>query len=138
MLARVTVAVGGLVPGIALAQSGAPGAGVDAGHALQVLAALGAVLLVLVLLAWALRYLLRLTPGGVPGAVRVVAAIPLGTRERVLLLQVGQTQLLVGVAPGRIQTLHVLDRPVDLAGAGDASPGFAPQLARLLGRAREG
>ncbi len=36
----------------------------------------------------------------------------MGPRERVVLVQVGKQQLLLGVAPGRIQTLHVLDEPV--------------------------
>jgi len=55
----------------------------------------------------------------------------MGTRERVVLLQVGETQLLLGVAPGRVQTLHVLDKPLD-SGKQGAGPRFSEQLGRLL------
>ncbi len=34
------------------------------------------------------------------------------SEERVVLVQVGKQQLLIGVAPGRVSTLHVLDEPV--------------------------
>ena len=46
---------------------------------------------------------------GVQGKLKVVGGISLSTRERVVLLQVGDKQLVVGVTPGHIQTLHVLD-----------------------------
>lgn len=43
-------------------------------------------------------------------AIQVVADISLGGKERAVLLQVGATKLLVGVAPGHVNTLHVLGR----------------------------
>jgi flagellar protein FliO/FliZ len=67
------------------------------------------------------------------GGLRILGGLSMGARERVVLLQVGDTQLLVGVAPGRVQTLHVLDQP--LRGAPDnaaAGKGFAEQLGRFL------
>ncbi len=70
-----------------------------------------AVLLLLAGMAWLLRRSGRFTSGA-QGALRVVGGISMGTRERVVLLQVGKQQILLGVAPGRIQTLHVLDEPV--------------------------
>ena len=45
-------------------------------------------------------------------AMTVIADLPLGTKERAVLVQVGTQQLLLGVAPGRISTLHVLPEPV--------------------------
>lgn len=41
--------------------------------------------------------------------MRVVGGLSLGMREKVVLLQVGKKQLLLGVTPGRIDTLHVLE-----------------------------
>ena len=41
-----------------------------------------------------------------------IAWLSLGTRERVVLLQVGDQQLVLGVAPGQIRTLHVLETPL--------------------------
>ena len=46
------------------------------------------------------------------GQMKIVGGISLGSRERVVLLQVGDQQLVVGVAPGRIQTLHVMEEPI--------------------------
>lgn len=40
-------------------------------------------------------------------AVTVIADLPLGTKERAVLIQVGSQQILLGVAPGRVNTLHV-------------------------------
>ncbi len=41
--------------------------------------------------------------------MRIVGGLSLGMRERVILLQVGKKQLILGVTPGRIDTLHVLE-----------------------------
>ncbi len=99
---------------------------------LQTLLGLVAVLLVIGAAAWMLR---RIGPlqAGANGAMRVLGGLSMGARERVVLIQVGQTQLLLGVAPGRVQTLHVLDPPLPLAKipAPAAAP-FAERLARLM------
>ncbi len=60
-------------------------------------------------LGWLYRRFGRLAPAG-KGAVSILGGISLGPRERAVLLQVEGTRLLVGVAPGRVQTLHVLGR----------------------------
>jgi len=65
------------------------------------------------------------------GGLRVLGGLSMGTRERVVLVQVGETQLLLGVAPGRVQTLHVLEQPLDSGKPATAS-GFADQLGRFL------
>ena len=69
-------------------------------------------LLVLVLilgLAWLVRRFGKLPLAG-KGMVNILGGVSLGPRERAVLLQVGETRLLVGVAPGRVQTLHVLQQ----------------------------
>jgi flagellar protein FliO/FliZ len=65
------------------------------------------------------------------GGLRVLGGLSMGTRERVVLLQVGETQLLLGVAPGRVQTLHVLEQPLD-SSKQVTGPGFSEQLSRIL------
>jgi flagellar protein FliO/FliZ len=71
------------------------------------------------------------------GGLRILGGLSMGARERVVLLQVGETQLLVGVAPGRVQTLHVLDEPLAERRNSPAQiPGFADQLGRFLKRDR--
>ena len=66
------------------------------------------------------------------GGLRILGGLSMGSRERVVLIQAGDTQLLLGVAPGRVQTLHVLDKPLQSQAA--AAGGFAEQLGRVLNR----
>ncbi|HLF96343.1 MAG TPA: flagellar biosynthetic protein FliO [Methylococcaceae bacterium] len=74
----------------------------------QWLGALSAVVLALLLFAWLLRRFQTL-PGVRHGELRVLGGIALGAREKVLLLQTGRKQLVLGVTPGRIDTLCVLE-----------------------------
>jgi flagellar protein FliO/FliZ len=95
-----------------------------------------AVLLLLGGLAWLLRRSGRFT-SGVHGALQILGGVSMGARERIVLLQVGKQQLLVGVAPGRIQTLHVLAEPLEVAEVGPRSKaGFAQALEMALGRSK--
>lgn len=57
---------------------------------------------------WAVRKLSGFNASGAD-KMRVVGGISLGMREKVFLLQVGKKQLVLGVTPGRIQTLQVLE-----------------------------
>jgi len=92
------------------------------------------VLGLIVAIAWVLKRSGRVQMGA-GGGLRILGGLSMGTRERVVLLQVGDTQLLVGVAPGRIQTLHVLNKPLEsMHDAASAMPGFADQLGRLLNK----
>lgn len=51
----------------------------------------------------------------VPGdALRIVGGLSLGNRERIVLLQVGEEQLLIGITAGQIRTLHKLEQPIDI------------------------
>lgn len=71
----------------------------------------GGLLLILGLIfaiGWLLRRFGRL-PMASKGDITILSGVSLGPRERAVLLRVGATRLLVGVAPGRVQTLHVLD-----------------------------
>lgn len=115
---------------------------VSAGSLMQVTLGLAAVVALIVLLAWLVR---RFGPfqGGGPAAVRLIGGVSLGQRERAVLVQVGTKQILLGVAPGNVRTLHVFDEPVtDLAlntEEGTATPtrsaggGFAERLQTALG-----
>jgi flagellar protein FliO/FliZ len=42
----------------------------------------------------------------------VLSTMSVGTRERLMLVQVGEAQLLLGVTPSRIDKLFVLDKPL--------------------------
>ena len=106
----------------------------SSGSLLQVVLGMGVVLGILLGGAWFMR---RMGVGysAAAGNMRVVGGLSLGARERMVLVQVGDTQLLIGIAPGSIQTLHVLDKPLD----GDKPAprgGFAERLAEVLKRSK--
>lgn len=66
---------------------------------------------VILALAWLLR---RFGQGGFSNQqhMKVLATLPLGTRERLLVVDVSGQQLLLGVTPQQIRTLHVFETPV--------------------------
>jgi flagellar protein FliO/FliZ len=101
-----------------------------AANLFQLLFGLIVVLIAIGVTALLLRRLGRLPQG--PGALRVIAGLSLGARERAVLIQVGDKQILLGVAPGRVQALHVLERPVDTGAPMNAAGGFAERLAQLM------
>ena len=105
---------------------------VGVGGLLQVILALGFVLALIVGLAWVLRRLGAVPQAGT-GVLKVVGGISVGQRERIVLVQVGDTQLVVGIAPGEIRTLHVLDKPIAIPPAPSGGD-FAQRLASAMRR----
>lgn len=59
-------------------------------------------------------YFLRKLNGGRSfgnsGPLRVVGGLMISTRERIVLIEVGDTWIVVGIAPGQIKTLHTLPK----------------------------
>jgi flagellar protein FliO/FliZ len=84
-------------------------------------------------LAWLLRRVQQLGPRG-GQVIQLVATQALGPRDRLVLVQVGGEQILLGLSAGRIAPLHVLKEPVQLAETQAASPEFAKRLMDLLGK----
>ena len=104
----------------------------------EVALALVVVLATIFVVAWLLRRM-RIVGNRVGGAIDVLANVQLGQKERAVLLKVGNTQILLGVAPGQVSTLHVLTEPLELtkppaSGAGDSSNAFRTILLRSLGK----
>lgn len=112
---------------------------VSAGSVLQVLLGLAVVLGMVFVAAWAIR---RFNPNVAPGnsALRIVAGTAVGNRERVLLLEVNDTWLVVGVAPGRVSQIHSMPRPdnFQVGQAPGAANGFAFWLKQTLERRKHG
>jgi len=46
--------------------------------------------------------------------MKVVGGVALGPRERIVLLEIGNEWLVVGIVPGQIRTLHRLPKGVSL------------------------
>ena len=59
-------------------------------------------------------YFLRKLNGGRSfgnsGPLRVVGGLMISTRERIVLIEVGDTWIVIGIAPGQIKTLHTLPK----------------------------
>lgn len=80
------------------------------GPALRMVVSLAAVLALVGGLAWVAR---KLRNGGhiKSGLIEIVSGVSLGAREKVVLLRVGQEQVLVGVSPSGMRALHVIREP---------------------------
>ncbi|HEY9194422.1 MAG TPA: flagellar biosynthetic protein FliO [Methyloversatilis sp.] len=109
------------------------------GAVIQMLGALALVLAVLFAVLWLLR---RVSGGRLNGTapIRTVGGIALGSRERVVLLEIGEHWLVVGVAPGSVTGIATLPRG-ELAGQGGDDSGvrkMAPDFGALLARLKAG
>ena len=58
------------------------------------------------------------------GDMRVVSSVGVGQRERAVLLQVGEQQVLLGVGPGNVRTLYVFDEPA-ITATSSTAPSFS-------------
>jgi flagellar protein FliO/FliZ len=126
MRRNLLVLAGGLLPGVSMA-SPVPPPTVDSGAELvRVLISLLGVVALIFFVGWlSRRAQVRVRPGG--RKIRVIESMPVGIKEKVMLLEVGGTQLLVGASPtGGLRTLHVLDTPVPE----DARPPALPPTMR--------
>jgi flagellar protein FliO/FliZ len=110
-------------PQIVMPVAPAPGAG----SLLQTILALILVLAVLLGLAWALK---RFGPRGMMGSanVKLVGALNIGGRERIMVVEVGDQWIVVGASPGRVNALATMPRREGMQLAGDHATlaGHAP------------
>lgn len=81
------------------------------GYLLQLIFGLVVVIICIVALSWVAKRMQRLQSSS-DGSLKIIDGINMSARERVVLLQAGSKQILVGVAPGRVNTLHVFDESI--------------------------
>ena len=89
------------------------------------------VVAVIVILGW-LYSRSRFVGVGSSDAINVVATRALGPKERLLIVEVADQQLLVGMTATNVQTLHVFDKPVTIATPASKRGGFADRLRTSL------
>jgi len=119
------------------AEPAAPAAAASGtGAVMQMLGALGVVLAALFAALWLLR---RLSGGRLPGTapIRNIGGIAVGSRERVVLLEIGEHWLVVGVAPGSVNGIATLPRGELRPGSDAGKPG-APDFGAMLARLKAG
>ncbi|MBZ5488546.1 flagellar biosynthetic protein FliO [Halomonas aquamarina] len=72
--------------------------------------------------------------------LRVITSTAVGNRERVVVVEIEDTWLVLGVSSGRITKLHErpapADRPLDTDTPPDASSRFSQRLAQALAKTR--
>lgn len=101
---------------------------VSATSLVQMIVALIFILIAIIALGWFSK---RVVGGSKNsgGRIKVLSGASVGSRERVVLIQVGQEQMLIGVAPGSVNKLHHFENPV--VEKADADPKMAPFAQKL-------
>ncbi|MBC3345723.1 flagellar biosynthetic protein FliO [Pseudomonas sp. SWRI196] len=120
-------------PVATVAAAPAAGSGI-AGQLAQLVLGLLLVLGLIFFLAWLLRRVQQAGPAGKGQVIDIVGSRALGPRDRLVLVQVGNEQILLGLSPGTITALHVLKEPVQVPATEQATPEFAQRLMELLGK----
>lgn len=120
-------------PVATVAAAPAAGSGI-AGQLAQLVLGLLLVLGLIFFLAWLLRRVQQAGPAGKGQVIDIVGSRALGPRDRLVLIQVGNEQILLGLSPGTITALHVLKEPVQVPATDQATPEFAQRLMELLGK----
>lgn len=82
---------------------------VNAREMLSWFLALVLVLCLFFLCIWTLRRSGHINPLGNNAKLRILSVVPLGMREKVVLMGVGNKQLVLAVTPGHIETLAILE-----------------------------
>jgi flagellar protein FliO/FliZ len=117
-------------PALAQTESAAP----SAGSLLQATLGLALVLGLIVAIAWIAK---RITPGALRGGslpLTIVASQAVGQRERVVVVEIADQWLVLGVAPGRVSALSSLPKGEIVPPSATATAPFAAALSRALGR----
>lgn len=101
---------------------------------LRLLLGLGFVIFLIVALAWLAKRYGNLTASNQD--MKVIASLPLGAREKAVLIAVGDKQVLLGVAPGRVNLIESFDGEVvaDNASAPVSGMPFAQALVEAVQR----
>lgn len=108
------------------------------GAMFQVFLALGLVVLAIFGAGWLLRRFgpAQMTQGG---AMRVLGGVMVGPRERLVLVEVGETWLIVGVAPGNVSAVHSLPRPANVEASSQVEhPAFGAWLKEAWNKRQSG
>jgi flagellar protein FliO/FliZ len=113
----------------AMAQPASP---LSVGSLTQLTLSLLAIVALILAISWVLKRLKLAAPRG-SGAIAVVDELSLGPRERIVLVRVGESQVLVGVGAAGLVPLTPLTMPIEIKADAHAPP-FAARLRDLMKR----
>lgn len=115
---------------------GASEGGLDAADYLsQLVGGLLVVVAAILVLAWVLRRMPGVSRQG-QQAIEILAVRPIGARDRLMLVQVGEEQLLIAVGASGMRTLHRLRQNVDIQPPASREGEFSDLLKQALFRGR--
>ncbi|MGV8933255.1 MAG: flagellar biosynthetic protein FliO [Gallionellaceae bacterium] len=100
-----------------------PPATVSSGSVMQIIFSLILVLAAVAVVAWMMKRI-NMPQHGAGSLLKVLSGVAVGPRERVVLMEVNDTWLIVGVAPGQVRTLHTM--PKGTLPSGMNNPATAP------------
>ncbi len=86
-----------------------PPVGISAGSMVQMVLSLLLVLGAVVLVAWLLKRV-NLPQHAAGNLMQIKASVAVGQRERIVLMEVNDTWLVIGVAPGQVSALHTMPK----------------------------
>jgi flagellar protein FliO/FliZ len=98
----------------------------------QLTLSLVAIVALIFAISWVLKRLKLAGPRG-RGQISVVDELAVGPRERIMLIRVGDSQVLVGVTAGAVVSLAPLATPIVLNASAPA-PVFADRLREFMKR----
>jgi flagellar protein FliO/FliZ len=109
---------------------------ISTGHFFQMFFGLLLVIILIFGLAWLIKRINNFQ-GGMNDVLKILSIISVGQREKVVLIQVGEQQLLIGVSTGMVNTLLVLDEVVENKVSDNNQVSFSERLSTVLkGRSR--
>ncbi len=110
----------------------APVSPLSVGSVAQLTLSLAAIVALIFAVSWIVKRLKLGTPRG-RGDIAVIDQLALGPRERLVLVRVGDAQVLVGVGAGGLVGLTPLDKPIAIKGSSEG-PAFADRLREFMKR----
>lgn len=81
------------------------------GHMLQMVLSLGIIIVLILFCAYAVRKV-NFARVRSDNAIKIVASLSLGAREKLVLIQIGGQQILFSMTPGAINKIVSFDEPV--------------------------
>lgn len=110
----------------------APASPLSVGSLTQLTLSLIAIVALILAISWALKRLKLAGPRG-SGEIAVLDELSVGPRERIVLVRVGESQVLVGVGASGLVPLTPLTTPIVIKG-GSRTPPFAERLRDMMKR----
>ncbi|WP_322089096.1 flagellar biosynthetic protein FliO [Burkholderia sp. BCC1999] len=125
----------GAIASSVMVGSAAPSLGI--GAVLQTLVGLAVVIGLVFACAWLARRF-GFQPARRGGPLKVVSSVAVGTKESATIVEIGDTWLVLGVAPGNVRLLHTLPAgsaaaPATATASADAAAGGTPSDGSLPG-----